>query len=309
MRRNQIRTWLGLSALTVATSLGCQSDKAQETPDAPAAVLDAPPSQEFNRLVTRTWTVMPGEEIYRCRREMVTRDMYLAGFSSISPVGTHHTVLTITESGAPGDYDCRAGGFDRQMLYASGVGTLPNRFPDGVAIKLKAGQMVNVNLHLFNTSDQPISGESGVAAKEISAAQVVNEAEMIFGGTGNLNIPGNGTPTVQSGECKLAKDATIFSLWPHMHQVGTRQKIVVTTAGSTMTLLDEPFDFNDQKFYPMATPINLKSGDNIRVDCTFVNNTGATINFGESSTDEMCLAGLYRYPVNPNGNSLECVGR
>jgi Copper type II ascorbate-dependent monooxygenase, C-terminal domain len=313
MNQNQtLLSWLGFGAFTlaplIATLGGCQSTKTN--PSAPDATvtsgLDATAS-EFARLIARNWTVPPGKEIYRCRRELVTRDMYVAGFDTISPVGTHHTVLTISDSGTPGDYDCDSNIPDPKMLYASGVGTLPTRFPTGVAIKLKAGQILNINLHLFNTSDQALSGESGVSVKEIKANELVNEAEMFFAGTFALNIPGDGTTTVQSGDCTLAKDATIFSLWPHMHQTGTRQKINVTTAGTTMTLLDSPYDFNDQKFYPMATPVSLKAGDNIHVDCTFVNNTGSTINFGDSSKAEMCFAGLYRYPVNPQGNLFECV--
>ena len=33
------------------------------------------------------------------------------------------------------------------------------------------------------------------------------------------------------------------------------------------------------------------------VECTYVNQTGQTVRWGESSDDEMCFGGFYRYPA------------
>jgi hypothetical protein len=271
-----------------------------------AVRIDAPVG-DFVTLVGRDWSLMPGQETYRCRRVVVPADMYITAFRAVAPVGTHHTVVTLSDSGPLGDYDCNAGTLDFKMLYASGVGTDDLAFPAGVAIKVKAGQRVNINLHLFNTSDQVLTGSSGVKVKTVAAAQVTAEAEMFFGGTFNLNIPSGAAPVVQTGSCTVTHDYNLFGLWPHMHQYATHQKVVLTRAAVPMTLLDDAFTFVEQRNYLLATPLAVKVGDQIQVTCTYQNNSGTTIRFGDSSDAEMCLTGMYRYPVVPSGNLFECT--
>ncbi len=57
---------------------------------------------------------------------------------------------------------------------------------------------------------------------------------------------------------------------------------------------DEPFSFTEQLNDPTTYP--LTTGQTINVTCTHVNDTGETVTYGESSNEEMCFAGFYRYP-------------
>ena len=82
---------------------------------------------------------------YECTRIRVANDMWIAGFRAASPVGTHHSVLTIsTTNTATGDYDCFAGSLDTQMLYAAGVGTddEPTSTPSAVFVSSVARVIV-----------------------------------------------------------------------------------------------------------------------------------------------------------------------
>jgi hypothetical protein len=49
----------------------------------------------------------------------------------------------------------------------------------------------------------------------------------------------------------------------------------------------------------------MAAGDRLRVYCTYVNDTGQPVTHGESSTDEMCLFGIYRYPAL----GIDCAGQ
>jgi hypothetical protein len=49
----------------------------------------------------------------------------------------------------------------------------------------------------------------------------------------------------------------------------------------------------------------MKMGDKITVECTYLNDTGKTVTFGESTLEEMCFAGTYRYPAGRG--SFMCV--
>ena len=257
----------------------------------------------FVELIGRDWTSTAGMEHYECRRIAVPQDMWISGFHAITPQGTHHQVMTITQPGGNptmGDYDCNAGALDNEMLYAAGVGTDDLLFPDGVAMHIAAGTLVNINLHLFNLTDNTLTGHSGVAVKTIDASQVVNPADMEFSGTFTINVPSDGQPHTASGGCTAPADWNVFTLWPHMHQTATHQTFTVNGT----TLLDTDYSFSEQKNYPIANTV-LHKGDSIQTTCTYVNNTGTTKTFGESSTDEMCFTGMYKYPAD--GNVFGCT--
>jgi hypothetical protein len=70
-----------------------------------------------------------------------------------------------------------------------------------------------------------------------------------------------------------------------------------------VTLYDGPYDFFEQRQF--AASLALKAGDSIQVECTYQNDTQRTVKFGESSLDEMCFLGVYRYPVA--GEGLICL--
>lgn len=251
---------------------------------------------DLTMLIERSWTIAPGET-YKCVRIVAEEDLYITSFRAEAPLGTHHTVLTKADGGTPGEYDCGAGNLDLEMLFASGVGTDDLSFPEGVAIKVDAGQTLNLNLHLFNTGTTDLSGTSGIQVRTIAEADVTDEAEMVFTGQASFTIPGEtgATPYVVRGGCTFPRDATILAYWPHMHQYATHQKVTMTIGGVDQVVHDEPYSFEEQKYYPVE-PLQITEGDAIEIECSYENHTGQPVGFGDSSTEEMCFSGFYRYP-------------
>jgi hypothetical protein len=291
-----------MAAVLVAA---CGSSAGKQ-PDA-ASGQDAAIPPGWTTLISRSWNLIPGQEGYRCRRVQVAQDTWINGFRQLSPPGTHHEVLTIDASdSASGDYDCTAGAgtLTGQMVYASGIGTADLELPDGVAVHLAAGTWINLNLHLFDTTDGALADESGVLVKTISAADVVHEADMTFSGTTSITVPSDGQQHAAQGGCNAPTDWHVFALWPHMHQLGMHQSVIVTHGGVPTTMLDTPYAFTEQRNYPMAETI-FHQGDQVQTTCTYVNTTGATVTFGDSTTDEMCFTGIYKYPAG--SNAYACV--
>jgi hypothetical protein len=306
-----------LAAVTIA--FGCGKAPAQLGDDGPpdastdgATATGDGGSDDFTMLISRSWSLAADGEKYECRRIMVTQDMWVDAFRVLAPVGTHHSVLTIsTNSTMLGDYDCSASNLDYEMLYAAGVDTDDLVFPQGVAVHLTAGQYINLNLHLFNATDNDITNaESGVLVKTIPAASVVHEADMTFAGTFNIDIPDDNQPHTAVGGCQAPSDWHIFTLWPHMHQTAIHQSLTVTHGTTPVTMLDVDYSFFNQRNYPMADTL-IHGGDQISVTCTYQNNTAVTdppghvMTFGDSSTDEMCFTGMYKYPAG--GNLFQCA--
>ncbi len=252
-------------------------------------------------IIGRDWTVPAGTETYKCIGIQVDRDYWINEFQTENPLGEHHTVLTVTDQlgglGGTmlGEYDCSVLTLDLQMLFASGVGTDTLAMPKGVALHVTKGQYLNLNLHLFNTTDSDITAHSGILATLVDPVPADHEAEMVFAGTFNVSIPPGQTVT-DGGGCTFQKDATLFTYWPHMHQHATHQKVTLTQGGVATAIHDADFDFREQKNYPLTPMIDIHAGDSLRTDCTYTNNGTTTVTFGDSSTAEMCFTGLYRYP-------------
>jgi hypothetical protein len=242
-------------------------------------------------------------------RVTIPEDTYLTSIIAQAPIGTHHTVLSIAgannTAGPDGEYDCAVQNLGMQMLYASGVGTDPLDFPAGVGVKIEAGTQIHLNLHLFNATDNPISGDSAILVKQ-QATPPPMLAEMVFAGTFNIDLEPDTMPEEVSGGCTVSSPYTLFAVWPHMHQLATHQKVELLRGGdptNVETLHDLDYTFAEQHYYPKAPEIAVAAGDQVRVTCTYLNNTNPprTVRFGDSSNDEMCFAGLYRYPAQGAG--------
>jgi hypothetical protein len=280
--------------------------------DAPIdAAIDAPPyipPTGFTKLVGATWNLAAGQkDTYVCARFTVPTDTYITNIQAQAPTGTHHTVLSISDSstaGPDGQYGCSVSTLGMVMLYASGVGTSPLDFPTDVSVKVTAGTQIHLNLHLFNASDNPLSGESGIWIKS-QATPTPTLAEMVFAGRFAFSIPAMSTNHVATGGCTSNKAFKLFALWPHMHQLGVKSMFEVTRAGTTVKLHDGPYSFTEQNYYLQSPEYQVMVGDQIKVTCVWTNPGNTNVTFGESSTKEMCFVGMYRYPAAGSG-LFEC---
>jgi hypothetical protein len=282
--------------------------------------------QGWTTLISRSWSLGSGSQAYECDRIQVPTEMWINAFSPISPLGTHHQVLTIDANDTPtGNYDCNpeSGTLSGEMLFAAGVGTPDLEFPAGVAVHLPAGTWINLNLHLFDEQDNTLSGESGVQVKTVAASSVVNEADMTFSGTFSIDVPSDGQPHTAGGGCTAPADWHVFSLWPHEHKLGINQAFAVNGT----TLLNQPYSFMNQIAYSMPGLV-INAGEQILTTCTYQlpaftctttpmdNCTVGACNttdhrchvmFGQSSDEEMCFTGIYKYPAG--SSTFSCVAQ
>lgn len=287
------------AGLLLAAAPACGSGDASEAETGGTTTNYPEPPGDWVNLVGASWNLGAGTEGYYCSLLTVDEDMYVGAFRALAPEGTHHTVVTLSDSTQPdGEFDCDAGTLSDAMIFASGVGTDDLVLPPGVAFKIPAGKRVLLNLHLYNTQSSAIDGFSGTQVKLIPAAEVEQEAEVIFAGSVLIAVPpmSEGSTT---GTCTFNQDATVMSVWPHMHQFGTHMTVTHEGAASTV-IHDRPYDFNEQLNYAID-PLLVHAGESMRVDCAYQNNSAQTLNFGDSSDQEMCFAGLYRFPAENNG--------
>ena len=248
-------------------------------------------SAGYARLVDTTWTLPAATERYLCVRQTVTADTWIRTLLPVSPIGTHHSVLMNGAADKPdGVEDCDSS-LVKPAIYASGLGAQQLDMPDGVAVHLKKGDQLLLNLHLFNTSDTDLTGTSGIEFAAIDPAAVVHEAGVVLAGkAAGLVVPPN--TTTQTGTCTTPAGATIFALAPHMHLLGTHMKV----SYQGRVVMDQDYAFDEQRFQTMTPAITTVAGGKYVVECTYTNHTGATVAFGEHTTQEMCFALTFVYP-------------
>ncbi len=264
--------------------LACGSDPADPSPDAP--VVDP---EDWQPLLTKGWELAPGgEKTSDLAIDTTDRDLVIGGLRPLAPLGTHHTLLFRGANGT-------------NAIYASGVGTGELMFPAGTAMRIPKGTLIGLQLHVFNQTDEMLAGTSGIEFREVDAATVTDEVDMFLPGPTDLAIQPN-TETTQAGTCTVKQPYKVFALFPHMHQLGTHLKTTLTIAGTEQVLHDEQYVFEHQEVIAFD-PIQMNTGDKIKTECTWNNESGNTIGWGESSTTEMCFSILYRFP---RGNDEEC---
>jgi hypothetical protein len=311
--RPLIRCVLALLLVVAATPACTSSDAAPSASNAAMARAGSPASAmsidgglvtqaddpPWQKLIDGEWTLPAGSEDYYCIRHTTGDELYINEFSATNPPGTHHTFLTMGEpSGPDGVTKCDATENQKQMVFGSGPGSNPVKFPEGVALKLNKGTQLLLNLHLFNVRDAPLSGVSGVNVIAAEAGRIENIARAFTASLHAFTLPAK-EATSMAGECVLSTDATMFGLTPHMHQLGVHMKVAADPTGRNDVLHDAAYDFDTQLFYPIE-PRRLSAGDRVQFECSWNNASDRDVVWGQSSLDEMCSVGLFVYPASDN---------
>lgn len=295
---------LAIAAALAAAACGGSGGSGDDdgTADAPGG---DPDPDGWQSLLRGDWSLPANTEGYFCVYATVPRDVDIKAFRPLSPLGTHHTVLTRYQGSTPdGVVPCNFGVNGQSMIYGSGVGAPDFAFPPGVGLHLPAGTRLLLNLHLYNASDAPIQGTAGTLFQPAAPGELQHLAELVLAGpTLSLAVPTG--VTTQSGTCNVSSITSVpiqvFALSQHMHKLGRNLRSVVVRGTSQIVLQDIPYNFEKQEFHLTAQPTELRPGDVVKTSCTYENSTGATVRFGESSDDEMCFTDLFYYPAQGAG--------
>lgn len=257
----------------------------------------------------RPWT-MPGEtEGYVCYAVHLTSDEYLTGFRLASPNQAQNEVL-LTLSDSPvteGSFACNAGSLGAHLIYASNVGTEAITFPSGFGVHASAGQYLLLNIHLNNLANTSVTDSTRIEARIGTAADVTTSIDMQLAGTFLINIPNDGQVHTASGQCNATADNHLLAFLPLMRTAATHQTVSIVTDTTTQLLFDQDFDSQHDSYWHPATPIQLNFGDRIRTVCSYLNTGAGTLTFGESSQNESCFAGIYRYPTSATSSLYDCA--
>lgn len=220
----------------------------------------------------------------------------------------HHALVYIDETG---NYatdtvggDC-AGPTTAKLVGGYTPGASPLVFPNGSSLKLGMELPANSNIVLamhypagsngmkdstkviFHFYDEPVSG-----VREINADPILQNW--------SFTLPPEQVTQVSASYSNIPVDASILSVFPHMHLLGDNiRSYALDPSNDTIRLIDIPhWDFEWQDFYMFKNMVRIPANSTMYADGAF-NNTAAndhnpnnpaiTVYPGLNTTDEMFL--------------------
>jgi len=250
-------------------------------------------------LVSKPYTIQPGEEKYFCytARLPADRDVAIVKVTPKYGVGTHHILAAQTIATEPeGFSECNV--LIRTTwipLYAGGLNSGPLEMPPNVGFKpLERGQQVLMQLHLQNATDAPITAETSIRIDLIDETPEMLPASIYGMDNRQISIAPKSDATVEMS-CKANRDLNVFAVLGHMHKHGLKLDVSRgATAGADM-LYEEQWSFEEQPVTPKT--MLIKQGENMHLRCTHRNDGNSPVVYGESSDTEMCSFVMFYAPA------------
>ncbi len=209
-----------------------------------------------------------------------------------APVGVPFTASTLTDPVE--QRQAHETTSDLLLVYAPG--SSPDQWPNGMAKFVPAGSDLVFQMHYTTngTADQDQTSIGLVFAKKppeqrVITLQLNNHALIIPPNADDFRVQVQGT---------LPHDATLLSLFPHMHLRGKRFEYdIVHDDGSVEVLLRVNYHFHWQLSYRLAEPRFLKAGTKLRAIAWYDNSRNnphnpdpnKTVTWGDQTSDEMMV--------------------
>jgi hypothetical protein len=209
-----------------------------------------------------------------------------------APVGEPFTASMLTDA----EERRQAHETTSDLLLVYAPGSAPDRWGEGLARFVPAGSDLVFQMH-YTTNGEAASDETSVGLvfaksapkQRVITLQLNNHALLIPPGADDFRVEVEGT---------LPNDATLLSLFPHMHLRGKRFEYdIVHEDGSVETLLRVNYHFHWQLSYKLAEPRELKAGTKLRAVAWYDNSKNnphnpdpeKLVTWGDQTSQEMMV--------------------
>ena len=174
--------------------------------------------------------------------------------------------------------------------------------PNGVAFTFEPNQLVRLELHYLNATPETQTVEVTSTFTTVSDADFEHEAEFLFVGNPDINLPPGESVTLNTEFLPLPADiegANVFGITGHTHELGTNVTVAYqeSEGGAQTMLYDiENYDWEEPDTVLLDPPQVVGAGGGFNFSCSWTNTTGQQVTFGEGVREEMCFFWAYYYP-------------
>ena len=209
-----------------------------------------------------------------------------------APVGEPFTAAMLTDP----DERRQAHETTSDLLLVYAPGSAPDQWAIGMAKFVPAGSDLVFQMH-YTTNGEAASDQTSVGLifakspprQRVVTLQLNNHALLIPPGADDFRVEVQGT---------MPNDATLLSLFPHMHLRGKRFEYdIVHPDGSVEPLLRVNYHFHWQLSYKLAEPRELKAGTRLRAVAWYDNSKNnphnpdpaQLVRWGDQTSQEMMV--------------------
>jgi hypothetical protein len=174
-------------------------------------------------------------------------------------------------------------------------GSAPLELGGDLGIRIPANSALIMEVH-YAPSPEAVKDKTRIGLKLADSA----ESELNVGLVKNTEfvVPADDDAFEVQAERVLEAPITLYSITPHMHQLGTDFLVTIErSSAEDLCLADVQWDFEHQGTHWLRTPMRLPAGSRIKTSCRYDNskNNPNQINFpprdvvyGSSAELEMC---------------------
>ncbi len=302
---------------TGAFVAGCADEPVDQTPDAGAPLLEAPPPGAGVQLAMDV-AIAPGQETEQCQYVVVDERVDIARFEHAYTRGSHHLLLYQT-SLAPSAvslerFDCTGAQFTELgvagIAYAAQVPTGDLRYPTDVALRAEAGSVLLVQTHYLNASNEPLDAQVRLNLWYTPQPAAVLAGTLFFYDWA-IHVPA-GQPATAHMRCNVPGDINLVFGMSHMHRRGVDYRAVLEDASAgpsaapTELFATTAWEGVEPRRY--APEVAVTAGSVIDYRCDFQGEAGRDIVEGPSAeANEMCMFIASYYPRLDSPTEL-CAG-
>ena len=194
-------------------------------------------------------------------------------------------------------------GFEGEFTYPTSLvgmwfpGSDPLHLADGIGIKLPAMACMVMEVHYATYHDEAVLDQTMIGLR-FATAPVEKERLAVLVKNVTFTIPAGEERYTVPASLTLSQPVTLYSITPHMHQLGTDFRMeAVLPDGEKICLGDVQWDFRHQNTHNYKKPISLPAGTEVRSTCVYDNTANnpnqihappIDVPFGTVSDREMC---------------------
>jgi hypothetical protein len=271
---------------------------------------------DFTLAPAEAYTPEPVAGDYRCFAIPWPLDerTYVRGtvFRPGQPGLVHHVIAFMLDGSAaaavaaaeavdeqPG-YDCPGGNgivswAEARWLSVWDPGGVQGLLPNGVGIAVEPGTIIILQVHYTPGTETPVPDlteiDVQVEAEVDEVGQIRPLADPVWVFDEEMGIPAQTEGVQHEVSMVFGSGQRIHSVKLHMHELGTAARFSVIDEQGEDCLVDiSSWVYDHQLHYFLETPRDVVAGDLWRLSCTWDNPTDQDRNWGEATSDEMCLA-------------------
>jgi hypothetical protein len=275
-------------------------------------LLVAPATGAGYQIQTPTFSLDPGQEVFRCfHAEMPnTGEFDVGAWESQMTLGSHHFILYRADGDTAAANSlalagCTVGFGGPTWLYTSGTPHSHLPFPEGVAMELADHQRMLFDMHYINTGSNPINVHVTLNVNKVTAATFQKASAQVSFNV-DIAIPPNGMQTV-GGDCTPpSTTAKYFIMSTHTHKRGIDASITRKLASGQLgeTLVHTTnWDAPESSTWYDPPYLTFAAGEKFHYTCTYQNDRASLVTVGTSAElNEMCMAITYFFPQQAGGS-------